>query len=64
MVLAWKKGGINERKELQEALFPDGLAWSYEKGFLNHRNERLMQEWREFFESLQASVNVGVPDGI
>jgi hypothetical protein len=72
LVTTWKKAGINGRKELQTALFPEGLVWSHESGFLNHQNERVMQGWHQFFQSLgdlKTSAKdfldmFGVPDGI
>ena len=30
---AWRKGGLRERRELCEMLFPDGLVWGHEWGF-------------------------------
>jgi hypothetical protein len=52
LVRAWSKTGITGRVELQKALFPDGLVWSHESGFLNSENTRLMDDWREYFQSL------------
>jgi site-specific DNA recombinase len=72
LVNAWFKAGVTGRAELQKALFPDGLVWSHENGFLNSKNEGLMSDWHEFFQSLPDSatslnsffVLFGVPDGI
>jgi site-specific DNA recombinase len=72
LVTTWKKAGVNGRKELQTALFPDGLVWCHENGFLNRQNERVMQGWHEFFQSLGDLKTTakdffdmfGVPDGI
>lgn len=64
LVAAWNKAGVNERRELCTALFPDGLVWSHEWGFLNHQNAGLMQDIRAFHEDLISGVNFGVPDGI
>jgi hypothetical protein len=68
---AWKKAGINGRRELQTAMFPDGLVWSHEGGFLNSKNAGLMQDLNELFQSLENSngsvdfiAKIGVPDGI
>jgi hypothetical protein len=69
---AWRKAGITGRKELQTALFPEGLVWSHESGFLNRKNVGLMNDLDEFFQSLKTSstsldeflVRFGVPDGI
>jgi DNA invertase Pin-like site-specific DNA recombinase len=72
LVGAWKKAGITTKKELQSALFPDGLAWCHEFGFLNSKNVSLIQAlglFNQTFEEAQANlskflVQVGVPDGI
>jgi site-specific DNA recombinase len=72
LVGAWRKAGITGRKELQTALFPEGLVWSHESGFLNRKNVGLMNDLDEFFQSLKTSstsldeflVRFGVPDGI
>ncbi|MGA9797436.1 MAG: recombinase family protein [Terriglobales bacterium] len=72
LVTTWKKAGINGRKELQTALFPGGLVWSQENGFLNRQNNRVMEGWSEFFQSLGDLKTTakdffdmfGVPDGI
>ena len=64
LVAAWNKAGVNQRRELCTALFPDGLAWSHEWGFLNHHNIGLMQDLRAFFDEMVSGVKVGVPDGI
>jgi hypothetical protein len=39
LVAGWNKGGVNERRELCTSLFPDGLVWSHQWGFLNPQNE-------------------------
>jgi hypothetical protein len=72
LVSAWTKAGVTARSELQKALFPAGLVWSHESGFLNSKNEGPMNDWHEFFQSLPNSgetlnsffVLFGVPDGI
>ena len=72
LVSAWKKAGITGRVELQKALFPDGLVWGHESGFLNSQNTKLMGDWGEYFQSLgdsRADLNnflvlFGVPGGI
>lgn len=72
LVSAWKKASTTGKKELQSALFPDGLAWSHEFGFLNSKNLSLIQAlglFNQSFEEAQANLNsflvkVGVPDGI
>ena len=72
VVTAWRKASITGKKELQFALFPDGLVWGHETGFLNPKNVGLMQDLEECFQSATDSdsalenflVKVGVPDGI
>jgi hypothetical protein len=41
---AWRKGGLRERRELCEMLFPEGLVWGHEWGFLNSKNTSIMQD--------------------
>lgn len=38
-VNAWRNAGIRDKHELQKTLFPDGLVWSHEMGYLNHQNK-------------------------
>ncbi len=64
LVGAWDKAGVNQRRELCTALFPDGLVWSHEWGFLNHQNKSLMQDLRAFMEQIASGDMFGVPDGI
>jgi hypothetical protein len=71
-VRAWRSAGINGRRELQTAVFPDGLVWNHERGFLNRKNVALMDAWDEYFQSLKDvpmslekfAAMFGVPDGI
>jgi hypothetical protein len=62
LVAAWSKSGVNQRRELCTALFPDGLAWSHQSGFLNHQNVGLMQDLRAFMDEMASGVMIGVPD--
>jgi hypothetical protein len=39
----WKQAGLNERQELQSALFPDGLVYNELQRFLCTANESLQQ---------------------
>jgi site-specific DNA recombinase len=72
LVSAWKKGGVADKKELQSALFPDGLVWGHEWGFLNSKNVSLMESLglsNLTLAKAQADLNnflvkIGVPDGI
>ena len=41
---AWKVGGLNQRRELCEMLFPKGLVWSQSWGILNPKNTSIMQD--------------------
>jgi DNA invertase Pin-like site-specific DNA recombinase len=71
-VATWRIAGIQGRLELQKALFPAGLVWNHETGFLNRKNEWLMEGLRQIFQSLtdpkiaaqRFIVRFGVPDGI
>jgi site-specific DNA recombinase len=79
-VATWRNAGIQGKLELQKALFPDGLVWSHETGFLNRKNKSLMQGLNDFFDEYLQSlpnanesmseridrfiVKFGVPDGI
>ena len=68
----WRTAGIQVKLELQKALFPAGLVWSHETGFLNRKNKWLMSGLQQIFQSLtdpqeaarQMIVKFGVPDGI
>lgn len=79
-VATWRNAGIQGKLELQKALFPDGLVWGHEMGFLNRKNKSLMQGLKDFFDEYLQSlpnpnesvsegidrfiVKFGVPDGI
>jgi len=64
LVTAWRKANTSGKRELQIALFPDGLVWSHESGFLNSQNADLMQKIQTLVDSLEEDVKFGVPDGI
>ena len=36
---AWRKGGLSERRALCEMLFPSGLVWGHEWGFLTRTHQ-------------------------
>ena len=57
----WQEARLNQRIELQTALFPEGLHYSEENYFFEPRNTQLYQAYTEMLEGL---VNFGVPDGI
>jgi site-specific DNA recombinase len=64
LVSARRKADTSGKRELQTALFPDGLVWSHESGFLNSQNTDLMQKIQALIDSLEEDIKVGVPDGI
>jgi len=61
---AWRKGGLRERRELCEMLFPDGLVWGHEWGFLNSKNTSIMQDLSDSLNDENDDVKFGVPGGI
>jgi hypothetical protein len=61
---AWAKAGLSERRELCLMLFPDGLVWGHEWGFLNSKNTSIMQDLRASWLDDSDDVKFGVPDGI
>ena len=61
---AWRKGGLSERRELCEMLFPSGLVWGHEWGFLNSKNTSIMQDLRASWLDDSDDVKFGVPGGI
>jgi hypothetical protein len=61
---AWKKSGLNQRRELCEMIFPNGLVWSQSWGFLNPKNTSIMQDLCDFWKEKTSGVKVGVPNGI
>ena len=71
-VATWSTVGIQGKLELQKAIFPAGLVWSHETGFLNRKNEWLMDGLQQVFQCLADPkiaaqdfiVKFGVPDGI
>lgn len=72
LVKTWHTAGIQSKLELQRAMFRDGLVWSHETGFLNHKNTTFMDALRRLFQIFGDSeepteeflVKFGVPDGI
>ena len=43
----WRKSDLNQRVELQFALFPNDLHWEKNNGFLNKTNPQLFQSYKE-----------------
>ena len=60
---AWKRGGINEKRELQTALFPDGLAFDATNGFLNHKNRQIMADLLAALREFQSASGLASPAG-
>jgi site-specific DNA recombinase len=61
LVDTWRDGGVSERCELQNAMFPAGLPYSEKKGFFEPGKSQLINP---FVEMMLAVCQVGVPDGI
>lgn len=59
---AWKRAGLSERRELCEMLFPSGLVWRHEWGFLNSKNMSIMQDLRASWLDDPDDVKFGVPN--
>jgi hypothetical protein len=59
---AWGKAGLSERRELFTMLFPAGLVYSHEWGFLNSQNETIMQDLRASWLDADDLDKFGVPD--
>jgi DNA invertase Pin-like site-specific DNA recombinase len=61
LVDTWREGGISDRCELQNAMFPDGLPYSPKNGFFEPFKSPLINEMVGMLDEL---CQVGVPDGI
>lgn len=61
LVGAWHSGNVNQRQELVKAFFPDGLAFSHEKGFFEPANTLITDMLMRFIENLG---KFGAPNGI
>ena len=48
----WQKAGLNQRKELQLSVFPDGLRFPLEKLFFEPGNPSLISEVKSFVDKL------------
>jgi len=58
----WGKAGVNEKQELQLAVFPEGLMWSPEVAFFEPGNTSLMQAVQELWKDLEKESG-SVQDG-
>ena len=58
---SWREAGTARKREIQSALFPDGLAWDSNLFFFCPRNPTLIQFLTDTLEMMHV---VGVPDGI
>jgi hypothetical protein len=54
-VATWRNAAIEGKIELQKTLFPGGLFWSHESGFLNRKNKWLMEGFLQLFEQASNS---------
>ncbi len=61
LVATWCNGGMSERCELQNAIFPEGLPYSQKKGFFEPGKSSLINEFTDMLVEL---CQVRVPDGI
>src|SRR4029077_17123496 len=52
LAATWQKASANERRELQNSLFPDGLLWSHENDFFEPGNITLSQAVSELVEEM------------
>ena len=58
----WKKAGVNEKQELQFAVFPDGLLWSPDVHYFEPGNTTLMLALEELWTDLEKN-HKSVQDG-
>ena len=61
---AWKKAGLSERRELCSMLFPQGLVWGHEWGFLNSKNTSIMQDLCDAWFNVEDDDRFGGPTRI
>jgi site-specific DNA recombinase len=61
LVETWRNGGMSDRCELQNAMFPEGLPYSSKSGFFEPPKSPLINEIVGMLTDL---CQVGVPDGI
>jgi len=58
---AWREGGIHRKRELQNALFPEGLTWWIKRKVFETGKGLSIDDLGTVFDTLGL---VGVPDGI
>ena len=58
---SWREACTTRKREIQSALFPEGVAWDSKLGYFCPANPTLMQFLTDILESMGV---VGVPDGI
>jgi len=58
---SWREAGTTRKREIQSALFPEGVAWDSKLGYFCPSNPTLIQFLTDILESLGV---VGVPGGI
>jgi site-specific DNA recombinase len=71
-VQKWRDAEVQAKIELQQALFPDGLVWSHETGYLDRQNKWLIEDLLPVFQEFTQKpmslekffVRFGVPGGI
>lgn len=61
LVETWRNGGMSDRCELQNALYPEGLPYSAKKGFFEPSKPFVLNQVVAMAEQYR---HVGVPDGI
>jgi hypothetical protein len=58
---AWREGGLYRKRELQNALFPEGLTWWIKRKVFETGKGLSIDDLGTVFDTLGL---VGVPDGI
>jgi site-specific DNA recombinase len=57
----WRVGNVNQKQEIANAFWPEGIWYSQELTYFKPRNSKILQLFTSY---LQDPSNVGVPDGI
>jgi hypothetical protein len=53
LVQSWMKAGVNEKQQLQNAVFPDGLAYSLKNRFFEPQNSSVWADVRALLDELE-----------